>query len=212
MTQVTPDGRGLFSKYRVEHPDGRVVSESHFILRPGRDPHADAARLADPSFVDGLVGRYIVRKFLRWDGEEGPAGTPVYGDPILGAVPLPLGAESDANPGDDMAGLFFGDGPEVRVARVLRAYADDCECYNPVLARDLRRAAASGSGEDGAGEGCLCDFRGGCGGLRVVTCRGCGGDCCVCTCGGESECAGCEDCDFGDDLHNADDGERDGEG
>lgn len=46
---------------------------------------------------------------------------------------------------------------------------------------------------------CMCRFRGGCGGLGVVDCRGCGGDCCICTCGGETECFGCEDCDIGDD-------------
>lgn len=43
---------------------------------------------------------------------------------------------------------------------------------------------------------CICDFEeGACGGLTVVYCSGCGGDQCVCPCGGESECFGCSDCE-----------------
>lgn len=48
-------------------------------------------------------------------------------------------------------------------------------------------------------EGCLCEFRAGCGGLGTLVCQGCGGDLCICICGGETECFGCEDCDHGDD-------------
>lgn len=44
---------------------------------------------------------------------------------------------------------------------------------------------------------CMCEFAAGCGGLGVVHCNGCGGDLCVCACGGEIDCDGCEDCDFG---------------
>lgn len=44
-------------------------------------------------------------------------------------------------------------------------------------------------------EPCMCEWEGGCGGLGVVYCRGCGGDNCVCICGGGPvECEGCEDC------------------
>lgn len=39
---------------------------------------------------------------------------------------------------------------------------------------------------------CICTFPSDCGGLGVVFCDGCGGDLCVCPCGGEREC----DCDM----------------
>jgi hypothetical protein len=42
---------------------------------------------------------------------------------------------------------------------------------------------------------CLCEWPESCGGLGVVQCEGCGGDQCICECGGECECFGCEDCD-----------------
>ena len=45
---------------------------------------------------------------------------------------------------------------------------------------------------------CLCDFPDCCDGLGVLLCDGCGGDQCVCTCGGEMACPGCIDCGFGD--------------
>lgn len=46
------------------------------------------------------------------------------------------------------------------------------------------------------GRGCICEFDEGCGGSRVLHCRGCGGDLCICRCGvGELECDGCDDCD-----------------
>jgi hypothetical protein len=44
------------------------------------------------------------------------------------------------------------------------------------------------------GAACLCDWEHGCGGLGVLRCAGCGGDQCVCRCGGEMECHGCQDC------------------
>lgn len=47
---------------------------------------------------------------------------------------------------------------------------------------------------------CICEWEGGCGGAGVLHCSGCGGDLCVCACGGEMDCDGCEDCDFGDDA------------
>lgn len=50
---------------------------------------------------------------------------------------------------------------------------------------------------------CICSFPETCGGLGIVFCDGCGGDLCVCTCGGERDCD-CEMCGqnldgYGDD-------------
>ena len=42
---------------------------------------------------------------------------------------------------------------------------------------------------------CVCDFPDTCGGMGTLTCEGCGGDQCVCRCGGEYPCGGCEDCE-----------------
>lgn len=52
---------------------------------------------------------------------------------------------------------------------------------------------------------CECDWPGGCGGLGVISCEGCGGDFCVCLCGGGSECFGCEDCNARGDYDDDDD-------
>jgi hypothetical protein len=41
---------------------------------------------------------------------------------------------------------------------------------------------------------CICDFPKDCAGLGVLFCDGCGGDLCVCRCGGEMDCPGCECC------------------
>lgn len=46
---------------------------------------------------------------------------------------------------------------------------------------------------------CICEWRGGCSGVGMLECTGCGGDLCVCLCGGEQDCDGCEDCG-GDDA------------
>lgn len=46
---------------------------------------------------------------------------------------------------------------------------------------------------------CMCEFPNTCGGTGVLYCDGCGGDQCVCTCGGEGECIGCEECEGTDD-------------
>lgn len=43
-------------------------------------------------------------------------------------------------------------------------------------------------------EQCICEWPDGCGGNGVLNCEGCGGDLCVCTCGGEAECFGCDEC------------------
>ena len=40
---------------------------------------------------------------------------------------------------------------------------------------------------------CICDLE--CDGTGIRRCRGCGGDECVCQCGGERECLGCDECD-----------------
>jgi hypothetical protein len=42
---------------------------------------------------------------------------------------------------------------------------------------------------------CICDWPTDCGGLGAICCEGCGGDICVCRCGGEMACPGCEYCD-----------------
>lgn len=50
---------------------------------------------------------------------------------------------------------------------------------------------------------CMCEWDPGCSGTGTVYCRGCGGDQCVCVCGGEMDCEGCELCD--DDAAAAED-------
>lgn len=43
--------------------------------------------------------------------------------------------------------------------------------------------------------GCMCTFEG-CSGTGVAHCSPpCGGDICICVCGGEADCDGCENCD-----------------
>lgn len=52
---------------------------------------------------------------------------------------------------------------------------------------------------------CICDWPDDCGGMRMLYCEGCGGgDTCVCLCGGESECYGCDQCPNGDDMDDED--------
>ena len=41
----------------------------------------------------------------------------------------------------------------------------------------------------------MCDFDDECSGTGILHCLGCGGDLCVCRCGGESECYGCDMCE-----------------
>lgn len=41
---------------------------------------------------------------------------------------------------------------------------------------------------------CRCDWPDVCDGTGMVVCQGCGGDFCVCACGGEWECPGCDEC------------------
>lgn len=41
---------------------------------------------------------------------------------------------------------------------------------------------------------CMCVWESGCNGLGMVQCRGCGGDLCICLCGGERDCDGCDAC------------------
>ncbi len=52
---------------------------------------------------------------------------------------------------------------------------------------------------------CGCDWPDGCSGLGVLTCDGCGGDLCICLCGGEAECPGCDECPTDEDLDDRDD-------
>lgn len=42
--------------------------------------------------------------------------------------------------------------------------------------------------------GCMCIWTDGCGGSGLLMCAGCGGDLCICRCGGETECPGCDEC------------------
>lgn len=52
---------------------------------------------------------------------------------------------------------------------------------------------------------CMCDWPDDCGGSGVLMCDGCGGDTCVCRCGGEEECPGCVLCcdvDFDMDTYD----------
>lgn len=55
---------------------------------------------------------------------------------------------------------------------------------------------------------CICEWPDGCAGLGVLYCDGCGGDLCVCGCGGESQCFGCDECE-GIDSDNYDYGNCD---
>ena len=41
---------------------------------------------------------------------------------------------------------------------------------------------------------CICEWPSRCGGTGMLQCEGCGGDLCVCECGGDFECFGCPDC------------------
>ena len=49
--------------------------------------------------------------------------------------------------------------------------------------------------EDVEDEECMCEFPDTCGGTGWLDCDGCGGDICVCICGGGCECPGCEECE-----------------
>lgn len=52
---------------------------------------------------------------------------------------------------------------------------------------------------------CMCEFPRTCGGLGTLMCDGCGGDLCVCVCGGDCECPGCAECGDGLDDDYDDD-------
>ena len=52
---------------------------------------------------------------------------------------------------------------------------------------------------------CICEWPDGCGGTRTLYCDGCGGDQCVCRCGGEMPCVGCDECPGDDDYDDWDD-------
>lgn len=49
---------------------------------------------------------------------------------------------------------------------------------------------------------CICEWADGCGGVGTVFCEGCGGDLCVCLCGGEVPCRGCLECMDDEDYEN----------
>jgi hypothetical protein len=56
---------------------------------------------------------------------------------------------------------------------------------------------------------CLCEFPSECNGTGVFTCEVCGGDQCVCACGGEMECPGCDECPNTEPHDDFDDEEDD---
>lgn len=51
---------------------------------------------------------------------------------------------------------------------------------------------------------CDCEFPDSCGGTHLLVCEGCGGDTCVCDCGGEQVCPGCDDCLDDDEFEDDD--------
>ena len=58
---------------------------------------------------------------------------------------------------------------------------------------------------------CVCDWPSTCEGTGMLQCEGCGGQDCVCDCGGEIECPGCDDCPRDDDMGDVDEpGETEG--
>lgn len=58
---------------------------------------------------------------------------------------------------------------------------------------------------------CICVFPSDCGGLGMLLCDGCGGDLCVCHCGGQMDCEGCDRCSDRDDDYLDVDGAEDDE-
>jgi hypothetical protein len=42
-----------------------------------------------------------------------------------------------------------------------------------------------------------------CNGAGVICCEGCGGDLCVCVCGGSRDCPGCDACDAAKAAYSA---------
>jgi hypothetical protein len=68
-------------------------------------------------------------------------------------------------------------------------------------------------GEDLVDVDCMCRFEKECSGTGVLHCAPpCGGDNCICVCGGERECDGCDNCDTDHDRElvvELDDGECD---
>ena len=49
---------------------------------------------------------------------------------------------------------------------------------------------------------CGCEWPDGCNGTGTLYCDGCGGDICVCICGGEMECPGCETCEAAREIED----------
>lgn len=60
---------------------------------------------------------------------------------------------------------------------------------------------------------CICDWPDSCEGVGTIFCEGCGGDQCVCACGGELSCTGCGQCpdDDPDDYDGDEDFDPDSE-
>jgi hypothetical protein len=52
---------------------------------------------------------------------------------------------------------------------------------------------------------CVCDWPDRCAGSGILRCHGCGGDLCICPCGGQEDCPGCVECEddpYDDDLED----------
>lgn len=49
---------------------------------------------------------------------------------------------------------------------------------------------------------CMCEWPDGCGGTGTLQCAGCGGDICVCVCGGEAPCGDCDECQDRDEFYD----------
>lgn len=62
---------------------------------------------------------------------------------------------------------------------------------------------------------CMCNWPSSCNGLGGLLCEdaggGCGGDLCVCDCGGERVCPGCDECEHGIGVTAAIDAELESE-
>lgn len=56
---------------------------------------------------------------------------------------------------------------------------------------------------------CGCEFPDQCNGSGFLECDGCGGDICVCKCGGMTICPGCEYCEDADFAEEDEDEEDD---
>ena len=57
---------------------------------------------------------------------------------------------------------------------------------------------------------CICEWPLDCDGSGTLECDHCGGDFCICLCGGEATCNGCQNCASDDDYYDPLDTEKEG--